>query len=61
MTNDENNRELNEFFYELATGLALPTTIPAIFDRALDVARLIGSDKVESTMSGKNSNRESSS
>lgn len=33
MTSDENNRELNEFFYELATGLALPTTIPAIFDR----------------------------
>ena len=22
MTNDENNRELNEFFYELATGVS---------------------------------------
>ena len=39
MTNDENNRELNEFFYELATGLALPTTIPAIFDRGFWMLR----------------------
>jgi len=39
MTKDENNRELNEFFYELATGLALPTTIPAIFDRRFWILR----------------------